>query len=285
VITAASSVPAGSTGNLAVVPNDGTLLYAWSITGGTITATGANSITYAAGASGTIVISVTASFVSNMCGAGPAGTKNVAIQQQLSPPVNFSTTLNGSSSVTLVWSPGASGPTSYRIERQDCFGCAWSPIGPNPISTTSYTDTISSVAGNPPAAHLYHVIAVASGSSDSSPSAPDYAVTAFTLFAENIGTATPIRGTHVQELRKAIDALRSLANLPPYMTPAYSDGWPDYNPATGPVLASHQTAMRTALDQAVFNLLTHHLTFTGTTPAHGVGIASSHMNQLRNAVK
>jgi len=283
VITAATSVPAGSTGNVATVPADGTLQYAWSLTGGTITASAANSITFTAGANGTVALSVTASFVSNSCGPGPAGTRNVAIQQQqLSPPINFSTTLNGNTSVTLAWSPGPSGPTSYRMERKDCFSCGWVPIGPTPTSATTYTDTVNSVSGNPPAAHLYHVIAVANGSSDSPPSLPDYAVTASTLFAESIGTGTPvrIRGSHVVELRKAIDALRSLANLPPYTA-----GWTDYNAPTGTVLAIHQTDMRTALDQAVFNLVGYHLSFTGTTPAHDVGIAESHLAQLRNAVK
>jgi hypothetical protein len=81
----------------------------------------------------------------------------------------------------------------------------------------------------------------------------------------------------VQELRKAIDALRGLGNLPAY--------WTDYSPPTGAVPASDQTDMRTAVDQAVFNLLTYHLTFTGPTPAHGGGIYADQMNQLRAAVK
>ena len=154
-------------------------------------------------------------------------------------------------------------------------------MGPNPTNATSYNDTLNSASM--PAAHLYHVIAVASGSGDSAPSAPAYAVTAATLFAENIvaGTptvpGTPIRGTHVQELRKAIDQLRALANLAPY--------WTDYSPPTGTVLASHQTDMRTALDQAVFNLVHYHLTFTGPTPAHDGAIYADQMNQLRTAVK
>ncbi len=280
VITAPTSVPAASTGNVASVPADATLQYAWVITGGTITATTANSITFTAGASGTIALSVTASYVSNSCGPGPAGTRSVAIQPQLSAPINLLTQLYGDSAVTLLWSPGASGPTSYRIERKDCYSCAWVPIGPNPMSSTAYTDTLTSVPGNSPVAHLYHVIAVASGSSDSQPSSPDYAVTASTMFAESIGYGTPIRGSHVQELRKAIDALRGLAGLGPYTA-----GWTDYNPPTGAVLAIHQTDMRTALDQAVFSLVQYHLTFTGTMPAHDVGIAATHLIQLRNAVK
>jgi hypothetical protein len=87
---------------------------------------------------------------------------------------------------------------------------------------------------------------------------------------------TPIRGTHVQELRKAIDALRSLANLPPY--------WADYNAPTGVILASHQTAMRTAVSEAAA-ALGHPITFTGTVPAHDVGISKDHINTLRTAVK
>ncbi|HXH41023.1 MAG TPA: fibronectin type III domain-containing protein [Thermoanaerobaculia bacterium] len=284
VITAATSVTSNSTGNVATVPADGTLQYNWSITGGTITSsTTTSSITYTAGASGTVVLSVTASFVSNTCGQGPAGTRNVPILQQLSPPVNFSATTQDSNSsvVVLVWSQGLSGPTSYRIERKDCFSCSWTAIGPNPTSATSYTDnSIISIPGNMPRAYLYHVIAVAGGSTDSAPSTLDWAVTASTLFAENIVRGTRIRGTHVQELRKAIDALRSMANLP-----AYTAGWTDYNAPTGRILAIHQTDMRTALDQAVFSLLNSHITFTGTTPAHGVSILAYHINQLRNAVK
>jgi PKD domain-containing protein len=279
-ITAAASVPANSTNNQASVPADNTLQYAWSITGGMITSsTASNSIVYTAGASGTVVLSVTAA---NQCGTGAAGSRNVPIQGTLSPPLNFSaTTQSNSNVVTLVWSQGPSGPTSYRIERKDCYNCMWNVIGPNPTSATSYNDTFS--AGSVLAAHLYHVIAVASGSSDSAPSAADYAVTATTLFAENIVAATPtvpatpIRGSHVQELRKAIDALRGLGNLPAY--------WTDYSPPTGAVPASDQTDMRTAVDQAVFNLLTYHLTFTGPTPAHSGGIYADQMNQLRAAVK
>lgn len=134
--------------------------YSWSITGGTITSTTSNSIFYTAGASGTVLLSVTAT---NQCGTGPAGTRNVSIQQPLSPPINFSaTTQSNSSVVALTWLQGASGPTSYRIERKDCSGCSWIVIGPNPTTSTSYNDPVSSSAT--PAAHLYHVVAVAKGS-------------------------------------------------------------------------------------------------------------------------
>jgi hypothetical protein len=161
------------------------------------------------------------------------------------------------------------------MERRDCYLCAWTIVGPNPTTATSYNDSVS--PGSMPAAHLYHVIAVASGSTDSTPSAPDYAVTATTLFAENITIGTPIRGSQVQELRKAIDALRGLASLGAY--------WANYSAPTGVILASYQTDMRTALDQAVFNLVSYHLTFTGPVPSPGGAIYADQMNQLRTAVK
>lgn len=105
VITAAASVPANSTNNQASVPADNTLQYSWSITGGTITsATTAASIVYTAGASGSVVLSVTAA---NQCGTGLAGTRNVPIQTTLSPPLNLSaTTQSNSSVVSLIWSQG-----------------------------------------------------------------------------------------------------------------------------------------------------------------------------------
>jgi hypothetical protein len=216
------------------------------------------------------------------CTAGwPSGSAVVTVQSTLLAPAWLTATTQDSNSriVRLLWA-GVQGATAYRMERKDCSACSWVPIA-NPIAATTYDDTVPTTA---PTAYLYRVIALASGSSESSPSPPDYAVTATTLFAETIATGTPIRGTHVQELRKAIDALRSLANLPPYMTPTYADGWADYNPATGLILASHQTAMRTAVSAAA-NLLGHPVTFTGTVPAHDVGISKDHINTLRTAVK
>jgi hypothetical protein len=106
------------------------------------------------------------------------------------------------------------------------------------------------------------------------------------LFAEPIGSngATRIKGSHVGELRRTIDELRRAANLPPYMTPTYADGWQDYSAATGRVLASHVLAMRTALAEAV-SLLNGFSTFPGETPAHNSRINAYQFTQLRAGVK
>ena len=77
----------------------------------------------------------------------------------------------------------------------------------------------------------------------------------------------------------------SSAGLQPYMTPAYSDGWPNYNAPTGPISAAHVLAMRTALDDAVFHLFGVHMSFNGEVPTSGHGIYAYQFNQLRTGVK
>jgi hypothetical protein len=114
----------------------------------------------------------------------------------------------------------------------------------------------------------------------------DYATTATTLFAEPIvGGSMPIRGSHVKELRNAIDAVRICAGLPPY-APASGEGWTgwpaSYSNQTGPILAVHVGAMRRALDEAIAQLNGSHL----ATIANPSGtILAVHFNDLREAVR
>ncbi|MBV9068026.1 MAG: carboxypeptidase regulatory-like domain-containing protein [Acidobacteria bacterium] len=77
-ITAPVSVPSGSTGNIASVANaGGGATYAWSISGGTITGgTGTNSITFTAGAAGTLTLNVT---VTTGAGCSDAKSANVTV--------------------------------------------------------------------------------------------------------------------------------------------------------------------------------------------------------------
>jgi hypothetical protein len=218
---------------------------------------------------------------SNACGTSAAGTATITVTlNPLNRPASLITTIGTNSSVvTLAWS-SVTGATGYRMERASCLSCGWSPIGPNPINALTYNDTVAPSAS--PVAYLYHVIAVASGSNDSPPSPIDYATTATVLFAETIAGngVTPIRGSHVQELRKAIDQLRYAAGLLPY-----TSGWTDYNPPTGHVLASHVLDMRTALDQAFYALFSTHMSFTTPTPAAAQRIYAGQFNELRAGVK
>jgi hypothetical protein len=100
-ITAPPTANSGSTGNVASVANAGVgATYAWSISGGTITAgTGTNSITFTAGAVGTLTLNVT---VTTSAGCSDAKSANVNVV----PPTVTSVsptggTIAGGSSVTI----------------------------------------------------------------------------------------------------------------------------------------------------------------------------------------
>lgn len=201
-------------------------------------------------------------------------------------PASFTATTQDSDTldVLLQWS-AVSGASGYRIERTTCLtGCGWSPLLPNPISALSYTDHVT--ANSVPVTYLYRVTATANGVPDSPPSALDFATTATLLFSESIvGGTTVVTGNHIRELRLAMDALRYAAGLQAYMTPAYADGWANYNAPTGLILAGHVRAMRTAYAEALLSLTGAQATFSGEAPTEGRPIFAYQFNQLRTGVK
>jgi YD repeat-containing protein len=364
VIPTNSPVCAGSTGNTASIPANGSS-YQWSIAGGTITSgSTTNTVTYTAGSTGTLTLSVT---VTNACGTSPSGTRNVTVasgptatltgqqtitrganatlhvaltgtspwtltwsdigQQtvsvssfdhtlsspqttasysitaisdgsaapcnigpasasvtvtvQMPAPASLTTTLLSDHVVRVAWAAVAGTPVSYRLERSPCLGCAWQLLVSS-IAANSYDHTAP--ATTLPEAWLYHVIATASGTTDSAASPFDYATTANVLFAEAIAPGVVIKGSYVGEIRLAIDKLRAAANLPAYMPPAYSNGWSNYGAQTGLVYASYVLAMRAALSEAAA-ALNHPVPFFGETPAVGSTVYAYQFTQLRGGVK
>jgi hypothetical protein len=102
-ITAAASTPSGSTGNVASVANAGVgATYVWGITNGTITGgAGTSSITYTAGAAGTLTLNVT---VTTSANCSDAKSKNVTVTAPLVTVTSVSPTggtIAGGSSVTV----------------------------------------------------------------------------------------------------------------------------------------------------------------------------------------
>lgn len=186
--------------------------------------------------------------------------------------------------VHVTWSL-VSGATSYRIDRATCTGVScWGQAAiSNSATVNSYDDTPSLVAGQPVTAYLYRVVAL-SGSSSSAPSAIDFATTAATLFAETIGSngATVINGSHVRELRNAIDAVRVVAGLP---ASGYGwTGWPaSYVSPTGLIYAADVGAMRRALDQAI-STLKNGAHFSPVSDPSG-DVNNDDFNSLREAVR
>jgi hypothetical protein len=112
-ITAPASVNSGSTGNAASVADAGVgATYAWTISGGTITAgTGTRSITFTAGAIGTLTLNVT---VTTAAGCSDAKGANVAVSPtpvSVTSVVPATGPLAGGTNVTINGSGFAAGAT------------------------------------------------------------------------------------------------------------------------------------------------------------------------------
>lgn len=229
------------------------------------------------------VYTVTSVSDANASACGNGTSSGSATVTPAAPPSFSAATQDSNSRVVRLQWTAVAGATGYRMDRAACANCGWSTIGPIPFTGTTYDFTAEATAS--PAAWLYRVVALGNGV-QSQPSATDYAVTANVLFAEAIvANETLIRGSHVQELRRAIDALRAAAGLGPYTTPVYANGWPDYNAPTGFVYAAHVTAMRNALSEAVQVLKGAPLGYPGDAPAIGQPIYAYHLTQFRAGVQ
>ncbi|HEX3067146.1 MAG TPA: hypothetical protein VHX14_01130, partial [Thermoanaerobaculia bacterium] len=146
-ITANSPVCAGSSGNTASVPTNGSG-YQWSIVGGTITSGGTtNTVTYTAGGTGTLTLSVT---VTNACGTSPAGTRSVTVA------TGPTATLTGQQTITR----GANATLHITLTGTSPWTLTWSDIGQQTVSVSSFDRTVSS----PQTTTTYQITAVSDGS-------------------------------------------------------------------------------------------------------------------------
>ncbi|HEY2091045.1 MAG TPA: carboxypeptidase regulatory-like domain-containing protein [Thermoanaerobaculia bacterium] len=112
-ITAPASVASGSTGNIASVANGGAgATYNWSVTDGTITGgTGTNSVTFTAGAIGTLTLQVTVT-TSTSCSDTKSANVTVGIPAVTVTSVSpTSGSINGHTSVTVNGTGFQSGAT------------------------------------------------------------------------------------------------------------------------------------------------------------------------------
>jgi hypothetical protein len=145
-----ASVCASSTGNSAAGP--AATSYAWSITNGTITsATNIQTITYTAGASGTVGLTLV---VTNASGCSATNTSNVTINANPVAPTITPTPASVCASSTGNSAAGPAGATSY----------AWS-ITNGTITSATNIQTITYTAGASGTVGLTLVVTNASGCS------------------------------------------------------------------------------------------------------------------------
>jgi hypothetical protein len=169
----------------------------------------------------------------------------------------------------------------YQIERATRLSPGdWQPIGDHQTSLVA-TDPFGALAN--PVTYLYRVRAgVTSGGSDAtSVSSPiDYATVATTLFTDEplAGVATWIKGTHIGELRHAIDAVR-------LATGTLGPAWSFYGASTGWITADDNATARQRLDDATVLLVGHGVTYTGEVPASNGKIWASQLQQIRDGVR
>lgn len=199
--------------------------------------------------------------------AGPPPTNLVATTGTVAPPA---------ATVNVSWSAPESGsPLSYVVERKGAGG-QFQAVGlPVSAPTTTFNDT-SATEGS---AYLYRVKAVYAGGVSSVYSNTDLATAvAFTNDPLQVGV-TAIYARHLTELRRAVDAVRTLAGVG-------LSSWQS-NPAPaqgGLVLAAHYLELRTNLNPALAALGIAQMP-ADSTLAIGMPVRVAHIQDVREAVR
>lgn len=175
-------------------------------------------------------------------------------------PQGLEATATSTTTIALTWT-AVSGAASYVIERRSGSG-TFTQIGTS--SVPSSNDTVA--AGT---AHLYRVRSVAGGVS-SAPSAPDLAT------AVQFAGDAVVRASHLDELRAAIDSVRTLAGQS-VLTLDVSPG--------DIVQAVHMTTLRNGLNPARTTLGLTPVTFCQPSLGPGTTIRACDAQELRDGVE
>jgi hypothetical protein len=274
-ISAPASVGANSTGNAASVtasPSSGAT-YSWSITNGTITSsTTTASVTFTAGASGSVVLRAIA-YAANKCGI--TDSKTVTINSAPPPPTNVVATATATNSVHVTWT-AASGATSYRVYRST-DALSYALVG-SPLSSP-FDDTGGALAGG--IAYLYVVHSV--NGTESGDSNADVATTVIFANSSLSPNSSTMQAADIAEVRTAVDALRKLANHGLDNPGTYTDLTLN---STIPIKRIHIVELRGYIDTARSTLLLGAIGYTDSTITAGVTTAkAAHILDLRAAVQ
>ncbi|HYI11952.1 MAG TPA: IPT/TIG domain-containing protein [Thermoanaerobaculia bacterium] len=187
----------------------------------------------------------------------------------LTAPTGFVATATSATSVGTSWNSVA-GATSYEIARSS--GGAYTSLG----TTAALTYPDATAAAN--TAYLYKVRALGAGGTMSSYSNIDLATTVVFTDDPLAATSTPIKITHLSQLRTAVNAVRTIAALGAF-------SFTDTVAAGLSVKALHLTQLRTALDAARTILALPAATYTNTLTAGTTKVKAIDFTEVRNGVK
>lgn len=215
---------------------------------------------------------------------GDSDYSNVAVAciEEANPaPTGLRATAAGGNSVSLSWAASGSTANHYEVERK------LSVHDPSPYSFSCPASPCTDSSAAPWTAYLYRVRAVSSEGVASAYGEPDVATTAvYTGDDPLIGKADPqgrppsrVRAADLTEMRRAVDAVRTLAEVGGAMwkaDPAPQSG--------GRVLAAHFTELRANLNTALSALGMAVLPDDATLGA-GLPVKAAHLQNVREKVR
>jgi hypothetical protein len=176
--------------------------------------------------------------------------------------------------VTISWSV-TSGANRYVVERKSNINGSFTVLTENETAT-SFTDNNVSVV----TAYLYRVKAVGAGG-DSPYSNLDLATAISFTDDTLVQFSTPIKATHITELRQAVDAIRATANLG---AANWGGGLTQNSTA---IQATHIQDLRTNLNAALSALSLPACSYTDNSLQllQASFIKKDHIDQLRQCVR
>jgi Metallo-peptidase family M12 len=277
-ISAPASVTPSSTGNIASISVISGATYAWTASGGTITsATTGNSITFTAGASGTVSLRATA-YGTNSCGV--TDTKSVTITTATyNPPTNVEAHATSTTNALVSWVAPVAGttPGRYNVYRSS-DGVNYTQRG----NTTgaSFNDTVSNNT-----AYVYKVrSADSSGNNESTDSNRDLATIVIYTNLPVTAVVSTIKAVDLNELRTAVDAVRSLDGIGAGSY-TYGTGSPVRIAAGTAIHAADINELRTNLNTAINALFGTTPTYFNTITAPSSTVQAIDFNELRNVMR
>lgn len=189
-----------------------------------------------------------------------------------SVPLNLSATAQSSTSVLIAWN-ASSGTDHYEVQRKQNISSQWVTLSPNPTANSFPDNGLA-----PNTCYLYQVRAAdASSNCASAYSNVDLATTV--MFTEDPlqSRNTIIRAQHVIEVRQAVNAVRTTANIG-------GATWTNPLNYRDPVRPIDFSELRSRLNEALSQL--------GVSPiptdpgiAQGLTIYATHLQAVRNKVK
>lgn len=243
-------------------------------------------------ASGSVIIAQRASLWTAIWSGGPpaqslptpskeyiyAGGKLVATEERvassLDSPSNLVATAISTTQVSLTWTAPPGAVTHYEVQRTQRIDLPFVTLGPNPTST-SFTDSTAASG----ITYLYQVRAVGQGGATSNYSNVDLATTVIFTDDPLVAGVTTIKALHLTQLRQAVNAVRSTANLSPA-------SWTDISPQGVSVKAVHVSQLRTNLSQGLSTLGFSNPPYTDPTLIQGITVVKRiHIEELRQRVK